>query len=138
MTHITMSRRGARADPDNYVVDHVINYASLATRREPAPIANPHPSPFQLDTAWGRRLKRRAHRARSPGECHRHELSQLLRSEEHTSELQSLMRLSYAVFCSKKKNTPQHTAANTHNKLDLHRTRLPSSNSQPMSRSCLS
>src|SRR3546814_3768573 len=28
-----------------------------------------------------------------------------LRSEEHTSELQSLMRISYAVFCSKKKNT---------------------------------
>src|SRR3546814_2030813 len=26
------------------------------------------------------------------------------RSEEHTSELQSLMRISYAVFCSKKKN----------------------------------
>src|SRR3546814_7884956 len=32
--------------------------------------------------------------------------SELLhRSEEHTSELQSLMRISYAVFCLKKKNT---------------------------------
>src|SRR3546814_7155837 len=30
-----------------------------------------------------------------------------IRSEEHTSELQSLMRISYAVFCLKKKNT-QH------------------------------
>src|SRR3546814_4174679 len=30
---------------------------------------------------------------------------QLLRSEEHTSELQSLMRISYAVFCLKKKKT---------------------------------
>src|SRR3546814_7295353 len=30
------------------------------------------------------------------------------RSEEHTSELQSLMRISYAVFCLKKKNT-EHT-----------------------------
>src|SRR3546814_1896443 len=29
----------------------------------------------------------------------------LVRSEEHTSELQSLMRISYAVFCLKKKNT---------------------------------
>src|SRR3546814_8553687 len=29
-----------------------------------------------------------------------------LRSEEHTSELQSLMRISYAVFCLKKKNIP--------------------------------
>src|SRR3546814_2608665 len=28
------------------------------------------------------------------------------RSEEHTSELQSLMRISYAVFCLKKKNLP--------------------------------
>src|SRR3546814_6449802 len=28
------------------------------------------------------------------------------RSEEHTSELQSLMRISYAVFCLKKKNIP--------------------------------
>src|SRR3546814_5234730 len=31
------------------------------------------------------------------------------RSEEHTSELQSLMRISYAVFCLKKKNTKQST-----------------------------
>src|SRR3546814_1888595 len=29
------------------------------------------------------------------------------RSEEHTSELQSLMRISYAVFCLKKKNKPE-------------------------------
>src|SRR3546814_2019663 len=39
---------------------------------------------------------------------------QTVRSEEHTSELQSLMRISYAVFCLKKKNTKhkigiQHT-----------------------------
>src|SRR3546814_3434916 len=32
-------------------------------------------------------------------------LVSLLRSEEHTSELQSLMRISYAVFCLKKKKT---------------------------------
>src|SRR3546814_5311108 len=32
-------------------------------------------------------------------------LDALARSEEHTSELQSLMRISYAVFCLKKKNT---------------------------------
>src|SRR3546814_2829627 len=36
------------------------------------------------------------------------------RSEEHTSELQSLMRTSYAVFClkKKKKNSTEHTCAN--------------------------
>src|SRR3546814_10591925 len=32
-----------------------------------------------------------------------------IRSEEHTSELQSLMRISYAVFCLKKKNTDLKT-----------------------------
>src|SRR3546814_12938554 len=33
-----------------------------------------------------------------------------LRSEEHTSELQSLMRISYAVFCLKKKRTGQRSS----------------------------
>src|SRR3546814_2198257 len=33
----------------------------------------------------------------------------VMRSEEHTSELQSLMRTSYAVFCLKKKKTQQMT-----------------------------
>src|SRR3546814_2027292 len=32
-----------------------------------------------------------------------------MRSEEHTSELQSLMRISYAVFCLKKKKQKVHT-----------------------------
>src|SRR3546814_14369158 len=38
-------------------------------------------------------------------------LTATLRSEEHTSELQSLMRISYAVFCLKKKhiNPSRHT-----------------------------
>src|SRR3546814_6405744 len=42
------------------------------------------------------------------------------RSEEHTSELQSLMRISYAVFCLKKKQTtnhPQHTHLTRHTQL---------------------
>src|SRR3546814_6851253 len=34
------------------------------------------------------------------------------RSEEHTSELQSLMRISYAVFCLKKKNKVNNTKTN--------------------------
>src|SRR3546814_8682893 len=34
----------------------------------------------------------------------------LIRSEEHTSELQSLMRISYAVFCLKKKKIQTQTA----------------------------
>src|SRR3546814_5688323 len=36
------------------------------------------------------------------------------RSEEHTSELQSLMRISYAVFCFKTKTTRTHTRTSTH------------------------
>src|SRR3546814_2176804 len=35
-----------------------------------------------------------------------------VRSEEHTSELQSLMRISYAVFCLKKKNTINNNRTN--------------------------
>src|SRR3546814_8556861 len=37
------------------------------------------------------------------------------RSEEHTSELQSLMRISYAVFCLKKQNKNKHSL---HQQLD--------------------
>src|SRR3546814_6749994 len=46
------------------------------------------------------------------------------RSEEHTSELQSLMRISYAVFCLKKKNTTRalQTTHNTTAKLRSHLT----------------
>src|SRR3546814_2244673 len=36
----------------------------------------------------------------------------MVRSEEHTSELQSLMRISYAVFCLKKKKTQTQTEFN--------------------------
>src|SRR3546814_3551206 len=38
-----------------------------------------------------------------------------LRSEEHTSELQSLMRISYAVFCLKKKKTNNNLRINNRN-----------------------
>src|SRR3546814_2063343 len=45
-----------------------------------------------------------------------HRLLPLMRSEEHTSELQSLMRISYAVFCLKKKTAiiTDHRSQNTH------------------------
>src|SRR3546814_5953315 len=52
---------------------------------------------------WRRRGTRRRSIPRSrPAPPHRHPPPQP-RSEEHTSELQSLMRISYAVFCLKKK-----------------------------------
>src|SRR3546814_6559049 len=40
---------------------------------------------------------------------HGHAIGVAGRSEEHTSELQSLMRISYAVFCLKKKTKPYKT-----------------------------
>src|SRR3546814_7561104 len=53
--------------------------------------------------------------ARSPGRCTTRGRRSRPRSEEHTSELQSLMRISYAVFCLKKKTnvgriSDKHTA----------------------------
>src|SRR3546814_7521405 len=41
------------------------------------------------------------------------------RSEEHTSELQSLMRISYAVFCLKKNKIHKHTTQKPH-KVETH------------------
>src|SRR3546814_5036059 len=48
----------------------------------------------------GQQREGQGRKARGPV---RHDQSLLERSEEHTSELQSLMRISYAVFCLKKK-----------------------------------
>src|SRR3546814_3616276 len=45
-----------------------------------------------------------------------------LRSEEHTSELQSLMRISYAVFCLKKKNNYVPTLTNPTLKIRINAT----------------
>src|SRR3546814_5176548 len=53
----------------------------------------------QRDRAQGRPLARRSRAAHDAGQ----------RSEEHTSELQSLMRISYAVFCLKKKKNNTNT-----------------------------
>src|SRR3546814_1879709 len=47
---------------------------------------------------------------RDPGPARR-------RSEEHTSELQSLMRISYAVFCLKKKKPLKHKVLDTASKM---------------------
>src|SRR3546814_961594 len=44
--------------------------------------------------------------------------SQKIRSEEHTSELQSLMRISYAVFCLKQKNKEKKISPIIHKLLE--------------------
>src|SRR3546814_1924245 len=58
------------------------------------------PSRCHANTAAAR-LRQSTSRAGSTGICS----TPVTRSEEHTSELQSLMRISYAVFCLKKKKT---------------------------------
>src|SRR3546814_10095933 len=56
-------------------------------------------------------------------------LSTLLRrSEEHTSELQSLMRISYAVFCLKKKKTNNDSHNRQDNKTHTDKNQKPFNN----------
>src|SRR3546814_4126031 len=79
----------------------------------------PYPAPCAATRAGARRpfpLSPPEQSARLPREVRQHRAVRVrhqprpvdggaeLRSEEHTSELQSLMRISYAVFCLKKKN----------------------------------
>src|SRR3546814_3047834 len=70
------------------------------------------------DAGVAARSLRQVHLSRYPArrgtDCQIREGHQ--RSEEHTSELQSLMRISYAVFCLKKKNNPKKriTTPQTH------------------------
>src|SRR3546814_1304626 len=77
----------------------------LALRRGVHPRARPcrAAGDAQLARQWRRRIAGPAAVRR----LFRHQRNRALaqkRSEEHTSELQSLMRISYAVFCLKKKN----------------------------------
>src|SRR3546814_8720253 len=84
--------RPREADVGNTVVDERdIAYAGLDDRA------------FAPDDLWARGIVR----AEKPAPA----LLLARRSEEHTSELQSLMRISYAVFClkKKKKNNKTHT-----------------------------
>src|SRR3546814_8822694 len=60
------------------------------------------------------RLTQRRSAAASPSRVSRCRGS-CSRSEEHTSELQSLMRISYAVFCLTKKNNTSHEQITHHN-----------------------
>src|SRR3546814_5777475 len=75
--------------PSDFEVDHLGH--DEGADAHPAKPANAH----ELHQAKAKQTHRIA------GEEGRHVA---IRSEEHTSELQSLMRISYAVFCLKKKN----------------------------------
>src|SRR3546814_9596805 len=69
------------------------------------------PAPFLVDQ-----------RMEGTGRCQRHAAGH--RSEEHTSELQSLMRKSYAVFCLKKKRCQQGSITKSHGSESRNRTKL--------------
>src|SRR3546814_7127980 len=92
-----------RRPPRSTRTDTLLPYTTLF--RSGPPGADPGRFPRGLPPAAGfpapcpvRGLS--LHRARQP--------LRRTRSEEHTSELQSLMRISYAVFCLKKKNLRPH------------------------------
>src|SRR3546814_7634174 len=90
--------------------------ARTASRYDLQPLGRPflYPAAFGPD----RRSDDRHRRARLQGRIarardlfagqSRGEVDRRPRSEEHTSELQSLMRISYAVFCLKNKNTSKN------------------------------
>src|SRR3546814_6032534 len=61
--------------------------------------------------AAGERVARRVEETLAAD--HRAQIAEHPRSEEHTSELQSLMRISYAVFCLKKKTQHNNTTTYT-------------------------
>src|SRR3546814_6769468 len=60
---------------------------------------------------------------------HLRDIDARIRSEEHTSELQSLMRISYAVFCLKKKKTHKPTQHYSRSTLKYHKKLKKHSNS---------
>src|SRR3546814_1067328 len=55
-----------------------------------------------------------------PGQRRQRTIWSSSRSEEHTSELQSLMRISYAVFCLKKKHNPCRTERRRNTRKHVH------------------
>src|SRR3546814_9982558 len=74
------------------------------------------PTPCRWQSRSARCWSRKQHPERKPQSCalqgRVHPTA--LRSEEHTSELQSLMRISYAVFCLKKKTKILTTIVKSH------------------------
>src|SRR3546814_8252109 len=103
----------ATAPPEIYTYGHPLSLHDalpISTVQQPCRhlFARPRRARNQHPAAGCRHaLERCPHRidqARIAGEFLAAAVALAQRSEEHTSELQSLMRISYAVFCLKKKN----------------------------------
>src|SRR3546814_5590871 len=104
-----------RRPPRSTRTDTLFPYTTLF-RSRPCPERRPAP--------WRRRSRPSGSDRESPGaQAWRSAPSNHFRSEEHTSELQSLMRISYAVFCLKKKKI-NHTINNNYHKTDKYLTEL--------------
>src|SRR3546814_10247020 len=69
----------------------------------------PLPAEDPLADQWARSYRNFGWRRPQPVDCAQIPLLYIPRSEEHTSELQSLMRISYAVFFFKKKHKTKNT-----------------------------
>src|SRR3546814_3594500 len=97
-----------RRPPRSTRTDTLFPYTTLFRSR----IGRLPPVPDFVEHGHGRLPVRGADtRGRDPRRLSHGQLRKM-RSEEHTSELQSLMRISYAVFCLKKKKN--HKTINTH------------------------
>src|SRR3546814_9934419 len=83
------------------VDSHVMPPSRVGTPRRRGPARESTPIPAHADREYPSRLRVRW---APPGGGSNVPAPATPRSEEHTSELQSLMRISYAVFCLKKKN----------------------------------
>src|SRR3546814_14804505 len=98
-----------RRPPRSTRTDTLFPYTTLFRSAAQSNSANYKFSP-ECETKFPKCERRRhnrgggVHRDRAK-RCRRRNSRQYCRSEEHTSELQSLMRISYAVFCLKKKKT---------------------------------
>src|SRR3546814_3675728 len=104
-----------RRPPRSTRTDTLFPYTTLFRSRPPSSPSQIAPSsmPPTANPAWPRR---QVSPSTTPS-----------RSEEHTSELQLLMRISYAVFCLKKKKHTQHKSTKQQNyvlnqSIDLHNT----------------
>src|SRR3546814_6099146 len=90
-----------RRPPRSTRTDTLFPYTTLfRSLHGPEPAQLRPPRPRRFDRLRRSRCEARLFLLLQPDACGRH---QWPRSEEHTSELQSLMRISYAVFCLKKK-----------------------------------
>src|SRR3546814_4554300 len=111
-----MIRRPPRSTRTDTLFPYTTLFRSKALRRNA-------PQCFEVTRLRGDELPRQAQLAVYCGKApfqHRGfgrertcDIAETLRSEEHTSELQSLMRISYAVFCLKKKNQTHDTSLTT-------------------------